>query len=166
MKKNLKQLLFEPVKHKPILDYQELYNRAKKILSIRQSGKLAYNLMELDRACDKFRHDTLNFFKALQVASQDSTDLYEASSSLWGELIHMRYHIREATSLVDKLGVKSRNMPPIDELTDYQLTKRFFAERKELHKKLFKAKKTAKSPKKKSKKASIKKKNTRKRRKK
>lgn len=167
MKKKLKPLNYGPVRHKPILDFQEMYNRAQTLLPIKQAGRLAYNLMELDRACEKFRRDTLNFFEALQRAERDSTDLYESASNLWGELEHMRRHILKTITIVDKLGSKSRNMPPIDKFSDYQLTKRFFAENKELHEKLYKIKKTtSKSSKKKSKKTSIKKKKTIKRKKK
>ncbi len=114
----------DPIQYEMTVDFREMKKRAEMFLTERRADKLAFDLMELDEACETFRQDLRKLFKALHAARSDSTDLYDISYDVLGDFHHFRGHIRSAFPALQQLGMKARELPPIASATDEQLSER------------------------------------------
>jgi hypothetical protein len=109
------------------VNFGELKTRASLLLSEKRADKFAFDLMELDEACESFRRDLRRVFQALKTAKSDSTDLYDSTSSLEGDFLEFKCHIRSALPMLNRLQDEARALPPISRANDLELTERELA---------------------------------------
>ena len=91
-------------------------------LSPRRADSLGFHLAELIECCAKFSAKVDDLVKSVRKTRRNSTDLVLAAMNLAGEFDHMKYHIRCAAPSISILDDFARNMPPLKELPDDELS--------------------------------------------
>ncbi len=91
-------------------------------LSPSQADNLRFHLKELLGCCTAFQAKVDALTEAFGTAPDDSTQLWNDSSNLLGELEHIRYHIRGAMHPMRRIQGAAREMHPIGEMSDEALT--------------------------------------------
>ncbi len=115
----LKRVRFERT-----LDFREFKKRAEAFLPEKRADQLAFDLMEIDDACETFRRDIKLLFAALRTAKRDSLDLWDKSAAVQSNIHEFRNHFLTAFPALSKLMSKARELPPINSATDFQMMER------------------------------------------
>ena len=115
------------VRFERTLDFREFKQRVEAFLPEKRADQLAFDLMEIDEACETFRRDIKLLFAALRSAKRNSVDLRDRAAAVSGDIIEFRNHFRTAFPAMCTLMAKARELPPLDKISDDQLTDRILA---------------------------------------
>lgn len=116
----------EPPYH-PVVDFRKLAEFVAELISKERAEQFAFDLSEIDRACNTFRDSTVRLLRALRGAKRNSTVLWDATPGVAGSVHEFKTHGRRVLLTLHKLTMIARSMPPLDKATDLQLTERTLA---------------------------------------